>query len=447
MKLIRKKVKNEKIEKAKEIIKKEKQKIKNEKRKEREEKLNNSKLGQLLKKVIKINKKENETISFKEQILPMIYFEVIGALLCLLIIFALTGGQNYFKLYNDLRKLINVYDTIQANYYGELDKEELIDNAIDSMLTSIGDSYTTYTSNEEKSTLLEELEGTYEGIGCMVSMDENNNIIVINVFEDGPAQEAGILPNDIILKVDNQDFTNKTSEDMSKYIKESSKSKINLTIKREEEEKEIVIKRKKVEIPSVTSGIIEEENKKIGYLDISVFSAVTYKQFKKELEELEDKNIEALIIDVRSDTGGYLSSVTDISNLLLQKGKIIYQLEDSKNKEIIKDTTKEHREYPIAILINQTSASASEILASAIKESYGGIVVGTNSYGKGTVQRTKQLSDGSMIKYTTQKWLTPEGHWINETGVTPTVEIEYDITVSADNQLDAAISEIIKELN
>lgn len=446
MKLVKKET-NEKIKKSEYIIKKEKQKIKDEKKKQREEKISKNKL---LKKIF--NKKEQETkvISLKEQILSMIYYQILGVILCLLILFVLSDGRNYIKLYMDLKKLINVYDTIDANYYGELDKEKLIDSAIDSMIDSIGDDYTTYTDNNATNAFLEDLEGTYEGIGCMVSMTQNKEIIVLSTFDDGPAQKAGLETNDIILKIDNKEFKDKTSEDMANYVKESTKSKITLTVKRGEEEKEIIIKRERVEVPSVTSKVIEKDDKKIGYMDISIFSAVTYNQFKKQLEDLENKNIEGLIIDVRNDTGGYLSSVTDISSLFLKKGKVIYQLEDEKNKEKIKDTSKEHREYPVAVLINGASASASEILASTIKESYGGIVIGTNSYGKGTVQKTKNLRDGSMIKYTAQKWLTPQGKWINEVGVEPTTVVELDVinyTNGTDNQLDTAVSQIIEKLN
>ena len=440
---ILKKQENEKIKKSKEIIKKEREKIKQEKQKQREEKIKKNKL---LSKILKTKKKENEVISLKEQILSMIYFEIIGAILCLLILFVLSGGKNYIKLYKDLNKLIKVYDTIESNYYGTLDKEKLIDTAINSMVNSIGDNYTTYTNNETQDSFLEELEGTYEGIGCMITMNEIGEIVVADIFENSPAKEAGLQPNDIILTIDNKDFKDKTSEDMANYVKQSTNAKIKLTIKRNDEEIELTIKRKKVEIPSIASNIIEKNNKKIGYLDISIFSAVTYKQFKQELEELESKNIDALIIDVRYDTGGYLTAVTDISNLFLEKGKIIYQLENEKNKEKIKDNTKEHREYPIAVLINSASASASEILASAIKESYDGIVVGTTSYGKGTVQKTKVLSDGSILKYTTQKWLTPKGTWIDKVGVEPTINIDLDLTSNTDNQLETAVSELLKKL-
>ena len=188
----------------------------------------------------------------------------------------------------------------------------------------------------------------------------------------------------------------------------------------------------------------KKENKKIVYIDISIFSSVTYEQFKKELTKLEKKGIRALIIDVRNDSGGYLSAVTDISSLFLKKGKIIYQLEDNNKKEVIKDKTKENRTYPIAVLVNTTSASASEILASAIKESYGGYVVGTQTYGKGTVQKTKKLSDGSMIKYTIQKWLTPNGNWINEEGVKPTDPVPYEIKDNVDLQLEKALELVSK---
>ena len=446
MKVIRKKQTNEKIKKSKDIIKKEKQKIKEEKKKQRIEKLNKTKIGKLLQKIFKNKPKSNEVVSIKQQIFSTIYFEIMGAILCLLVLFVLCGGRNYIKLYIDLKKLINVYDTIQANYYGDLDKEELINNAISSMVDSIGDDYTTYTDDASANAFLESLGGTYEGIGCMVSMNENSEIVVVSLFDDSPASKAGLQKDDIILKIDDQDFGEKTSEDMASYVKESTNEKIKLTIRRGEEEKEITIKREKVEVPSVTSKIIEKDEKKIGYIDISIFSAVTYDQFKKQLKELESKKINGLVIDVRNDTGGYLSAVTDITNLFLEKGQVIYQLEDNNKTEKIKDTTKDHREYLIAILINGSSASASEILASAIKESYGGIVVGTNSFGKGTVQKTKTLSDGSMIKYTTQKWLTPKGNWINEKGVDPTVIVEFNPESETDNQLDKAVEEIIKQL-
>ncbi len=444
----RKEQENKKINKSKEIIKKEKEKIKREKAKikiEKQEKFYQTKLGKALKKVFPSKEKESSP-SIKEQILSMLFFEVLGFVICLLFLFALSGGKNFLKIYKDLNKLINVYDTITTNYYGKLDKDNLIDNAINSMLNSVGDSYTTYTDEDTTNNFLENVDGTYEGIGCLVSTNELGNIYVVSIFENGPAAKAGLQEQDIILKINDQDYSKKTSEDMANYVKNSKESQIKLTIKRGEQEQLITIERKKVEIPSVSGKVIEQEGKKIGYLDISIFSSVTTDQFKKQLKQLEKQKIQGLIIDVRDNTGGYLSTVTDITNLFLKKGQVIYQLEGSKKNEKVKDNSKEKREYPIAVLVNSTSASASEILAAAIKESYKGYVVGTNTYGKGTVQKTTKLSDGSMIKYTVQKWLTPNGNWINETGLPPTHVVELSPESTQDVQLETALSLISKDI-
>lgn len=439
---------NSKIKKSKEIIKKEKSKIREEKKKLKQEKykkFSSTKLGKLLKKIFLIKESDNYN-SIKSQIFSMIYFEVIGAIICLIVLFVLSGGKNYFKLYKELSKLIDTYDTITTDYFGKIDKKKLIDSSISSMINSIDDSFTSYSDAEGTEEFMENVTGTYEGIGATVSVNDDNNIIVVEVFDDGPAKEAGLKKDDIILKIDGKDFSQKTSEDAANYIKNTSKSKIKLTIKRNDEEKEITITRKKINTPTVSSNVIEKEDKKIGYISISLFTSTTTEQFEKKLNELEKKKIDALIIDVRNNNGGYLTTVTDITSLFLEKGQVIYQLSDNDGTTKTKDKTKEKRTYPIAVLINKASASASEILASAIKESYKGHVVGVNSYGKGTVQKTKKLSDGSMIKYTIQKWLTPQGNWVNEKGVDPTEYIEFDST-KEDNQLEKAIDVLIGDLN
>lgn len=435
-----------KIKKAKDIIKKEKQKIKLEKRKLKEEKLkrfSSSKLGHLLKKIFLIDANKPRTL--KEQILSIVYFELMGAIMCLILLFAISGGKNYIKLYAELSKLIDVYDTITTDYYGNIDKKNLVDSAISSMVASVDDTFTNYSSESGTEEFMENIEGTYEGIGASVSVDENNNIYVVEVFEDGPAEKAGLKAKDIILKVDNKDFTGKSSDDVAQYIKTSNNNKVTLTISRSNQIKQIKINRQKIATPTVTTKLLEESNKKIGYISISIFTSVTTEQFEKKLTSLEKKNIDALIIDVRNNSGGYLTTATDITSLFLEKGKTIYQLSNSSGITKIKDKTKEKRTYPIAVLINKESASASEILAAAIKESYNGHIVGVNSYGKGTVQKTKQLSDGSMIKYTIEKWLTPKGNWIDEKGVKPTEYVEYDIT-KKDNQLEQAITILIRDL-
>ena len=431
--------KDDKINKSKEIIKREKEKIRLEKQK----RFYDTALG---KKIFK--RKKIDDLPIKEQFVSMVYFEILGIILCLLILFVLSGGRNYFKLYYDLRKLINVYDTITSSYYGDIDKNKMIDSAIESMLNEAGDGYTTYSNKKDTQLFLENMDSTYEGFGCTVATNISNEIYVVSLFENSPAAAAGLQKDDVILKIDGISFEGKTSEDMSNYVKNSKKSKITVVIRRKDEEKELTVNRKKIEIPTVEGKVID--NTEIGYIQINVFSAVTSEQFKKELINLEKEKIKGLIIDVRGNSGGYLSSVTDISSMFLKKGDIIYQLENGSKIEKIKDKTKESRSYPVAVIVNAASASASEILASAMKESYHGLVVGTNTYGKGTVQKTKQLKDGTMIKYTVQKWLTPKGNWINEIGVTPTDFVEYktatETEVTSDRQLQKAIDLIAEKL-
>ena len=393
--------------------------------------------------------KEKELYTSKEVIIVMIFSIGIGILMCFGGISIITG-KNYLAVTKDLKKVVDTYYAIVDNYYGELDRDKLIDGAVEGMISSVGDTFTSYSDIDSTSSFDETINGSYEGIGCTVATLEDGTISVIDMFEDSPSYKAGLKVGDIILKADGESYEGKNSNDISNYIKNSGKSKIVLTVKRDNEEKDISINLSKVEIPHVSGKVIEQDSKKIGYIKISLFASNSYKQFKNKLDELEKSNIDDLIIDVRDNSGGYLSSVTDICNLFLDKGKVIYQLEDSKGKVKKKDTTKEKRKYDIVVLINGGSASASEILASAIKESYGGDIVGTNSYGKGTVQQTKKLLDGSMIKYTTQKWLTPDGNSINEVGVTPTKVVELNEeyfnnpTTENDNQLQEAIKLILE---
>lgn len=393
--------------------------------------------------------KERELYTSKEVIIVMIFSIGIGILMCFGGISIITG-KNYLAVTKDLKKVVDTYYAIVDNYYGELDRDKLIDGAVEGMISSVGDTFTSYSDIDSTSSFDETINGSYEGIGCTVATLEDGTISVIDMFENSPSYKAGLKVGDIILKVDGESYEGKNSNDISNYIKNSGKSKIVLTVKRDNEEKDISINLSKVEIPHVSGKVIEQDSKKIGYIKISLFASNSYKQFKNKLDELEKSNIDDLIIDVRDNSGGYLSSVTDICNLFLDKGKVIYQLEDSKGKVKKKDTTKEKRKYDIVVLINGGSASASEILASAIKESYGGDIVGTNSYGKGTVQQTKKLLDGSMIKYTTQKWLTPDGNSINEVGVTPTKVVELNEeyfnnpTTENDNQLQEAIKLILE---
>ena len=408
-----------------------------------------NKTKKALKKIKRIfikKEKQAEYYTFKEVVIIILFSFGIGIFACFSAVKIFSKGS--FSLDKNLSKFYDAYITLKENYYEDITDEKLIDSAIKGMLSSTGDTYTSYNDTQETEDFLETIEGTYEGIGATVGMKEDKTIYVADMFENSPSAKAGLKKDDIILSVDNKKFDD--VQKLADYIKNEAKKKVKLKILREEKEKTITITRGVVELPSVESSIKEINDKKIGYIDISVFSSVTDTQFNEHLKKLEKEKIEGLVIDVRSNGGGYLSVVTNMVKTLLPNGKTIYKLEMDKKVNTVKDNTKEKRTYPIAVLINGGSASASEILAASIKESYKGYLVGTKTYGKGTVQQTSTLSDGSMIKYTIEKWLTPDGNYITDVGIDPTHEIkmneEYyqNYTEEFDNQLQEALQLVSK---
>lgn len=350
----------------------------------------------------------------------------------------------------ELTQFIETYNYIVDNYYGELDKKELIDNAISGMLESIDDPYTTYIDESSSNIFNTTLEGSFQGIGVEIANDSDSNIIVYGVIKNSPAEKAGIKPLDIIKSIDGESLEGVSTSEFVTMIKNSNSSKFLLEIQREDEKINIEVTREIVTIPSVESQTFEKENTKIGYINISIFANNTYTQFKKELGKLEESKIDSLIIDVRGNTGGHLTSVENILSLFLDSSHVIYQTEDKNG--IIKTYSHgtETKQYKVVILTDESSASASEILAATMSEEYNATLVGKTTYGKGTVQELKTLPDGEQYKFTTKKWLTPHGNWINEVGVKVDVEVEfnkdyYDNPVyENDNQLQAAIEEILK---
>lgn len=444
---------DKKILESKIIIKNEKRKIKEEKKKlksKKYEKFKKTRIGRIVDRIISIFRDDKNTYTFSELFVVTLVSLVVGAFACFSVLTILTGGRNYFKLSKELGKFYDVYETLVDNYYDTVDKDELIEQAIDGMVSSVGDIYTSYTDTEGVDEFNELVSGVYEGIGCTIQLQEDG-VKVVEVFDDSPAEKAGLKKDDIIIKVDDIEVNNETNvNELSNYIKTESEGKIKMKILRGEDLKDLTLVRDKVETPVITTSTYEKNDKKIGYLGITLFSSVASKQFEKKLEELEKEDIDGLVIDVRGNSGGYLTTVTDIVSQLLEKDKIIYQIEKNEKREATKDKTSKSRNYPIAVLVNGGSASASEILAAAIKESYGGFVVGTTTFGKGTVQQVKELSDGSMIKYTVENWLTPDGNWIDGNGIEPTDVVELseeyynEPSIENDNQLEKALDLVSK---
>lgn len=401
------------------------------------------------KKKIGIFSKEKESYSFDEVFSITIFSLLLGVLACFSVLTILNKGKNYFVLSKELAKFVDAYDAIVNNYYKEVDKDKLVESAINGMVSSIGDEYTSYSDKDVTDNFNETVNGKYMGIGALI-MKSENDLVIYKVFEDSPSYKAGLKDGDIILKLDDKDTKDMSVNDIASIVKNDDNKEVKLLVKRGEENLDITIVKDMVELPVVSGKVINHNDKKIGYISLSIFSSVASEQFNKQLVKLEKEGISGLVIDVRGNSGGYLTTVTDIASYFLKKGDIIYKLEVNDKVTVRKDKTKESRDYPIAVLIDKNSASASEILASSIKESYNGYVVGTNSYGKGTVQQTLVLSDGSMIKYTIEKWLTPLGNWINEEGVVPTNYVELSSeylnnpVFENDNQLNEALELVSK---
>lgn len=401
------------------------------------------------KKKIGIFSKEKESYSFDEVFSITIFSLLLGVLACFSVLTILNKGKNYFVLSKELAKFVDAYDAIVNNYYKEVDKDKLVESAINGMVSSIGDEYTSYSDKDVTDNFNEAVNGKYMGIGALI-MKSENDLVIYKVFEDSPSYRAGLKDGDIILKLDDKDTKDMSVNDIASIVKNDTNKEVKLLVKRGEENLDITIVKDMVELPVVSGKVINHNDKKIGYISLSIFSSVASEQFNKQLVKLEKEGISGLVIDVRGNSGGYLTTVTDIASYFLKKGDIIYKLEVNDKVTVRKDKTKESRDYPVAVLIDKNSASASEILASSIKESYNGYVVGTNSYGKGTVQQTLVLSDGSMIKYTIEKWLTPLGNWINEEGVIPTNYVELSSeylnnpVFENDNQLNKALELVSK---
>ena len=383
--------------------------------------------------------------NFSEVIVIMIIAIMFGFLLGNIVNFVVFDGSNSSN--DELDELVSTYDNIINNYYEDVDKEELIDAGIQGMINYLDDPYATYFSGDASDDFNEELSGTYEGIGIEVML-KDGVISVGNVFDNSPASEAGVKVGDIVTKVNDTDITGKSlSEVVSMISGEDSGNTSKLTVNRNGEELSFELSKATIETPIVESEIYENNGKKIGYIKIDIFNSNSYKQFNNALKKLEKNDIEGLVIDVRDNPGGYLSEVKNILCLFLNKKQVLYQLQTKSETEKVYGTKKSiDRDYPVSVIINDESASASEILASAFKESYGSHVVGINSYGKGTVQSASDLNSGDTIKYTVQKWLTPDGNWINDKGVVPTDRVETvlqegeTLTYENDTMLQTAIS-------
>ncbi len=346
-----------------------------------------------------------------------------------------------------LQEFIKNYEFILNNYYKDVDQESLINNAIAGMMDSLDDPYSMYFNEEESDNFSITLDGSYQGVGIQISKDtETDYMVVTAVFKSSPAFDAGIQAGDKIISVDGNNSSDMSTSEFSSLIRSSQKDTFLFKILRGDSNLDITVNKSIVTLNSVTSKVFELDNKKIGYIYIGIFANNTYSQFKKQLEELEDKNIDSLIIDVRGNTGGHLTAVDGILDLFLNSRQIMYQFEQNKKITSTYGKGKESKNYEIVLLGDEVSASASEVLIAGLKENLGSKFIGKKTYGKGTVQELVTLSDGTQYKITVKKWLTPQGNWINDTnGIVPDIEVELDnkyyttYSDDEDTQLQAAL--------
>lgn len=359
-----------------------------------------------------------------------------------------SSGITYAELLQDekIKNFLDVYADILSGYYENVDKDKAIDSAIKGMTDYLGDKYTTYLNDSETSNLNNSLAGSYNGIGVTLDPDK----IIRSVFDDSPAQKAGLKEGDKIIAINSEDVTQKESAEITKMIKSQS-GKITLTLSRDNNNINVDVNVGQVNKPAIVYDTKENNGRKAGYIHISTFSTSVHEQFKNALKKLEQQNIQGLIIDLRSNGGGYLTSATDIAQIFIEKNKVLYSLEGKDSIQTTKDQSDEKRDYKIVVLVDQGTASASEILAAALKDSYPKtVIVGTKTYGKGKVQQVKNLTDGTMVKYTTARWLRPNGACIDNIGIVPDHVVDLiknENDEIEDTQLEKAIEVIFEYIN
>lgn len=365
------------------------------------------------------------------------------------VVSAVTAGiivtNNYNLSYSDLSNdkeltdFIKAYSNIVNNYYEDVDKEKMLDSALNAMLNYLGDNYTTYLTDEQRKALEESLQGTYQGIGVEINKDR----VITKVTKNGPAEAAGLQAGDKFMSIDGTKLNDTDGNAVGLLIRGTDKKAVDIVVDRNGEELTFNVKIGTIEEPAIVYGMQENNT---GYIQISKFSRPLTSQMENALKELEANGMEKLIIDLRNNTGGYLDSAETTASLFLKKGKLIYSLEDKNSKEDYYDQTETSRDYPIVVLINNNSASSAEILAAALKDSYGAVLVGQTSYGKGKVQQTYDMKDGSMAKFTSARWLRPTGDCIDKKGIKPDFEVAQTTQTNENGEEIIIDTQLIKAL-
>ncbi len=356
-----------------------------------------------------------------------------------------------YETVKDMEKLLSLKEYIKGYYVDGTEDNKLMEGAIKGMFESLGDPYSVYMTKDEFKNFNESTKGTYGGIGVIVTRSEDGYVTVVAPIEDTPGERAGLKTNDRIIKVDEKDVIGIDLEEAVTLMKGKKGTQVTLTVMRDgvKEAQEFKITREEIVLKTIKSNMMENN---IGYIRISMFDEDTGSEFKEALAKLEGEKMKGLVIDLRQNPGGFIDQCVQVADELLDEGLIVYTEDKQKKREDYKSRNGKV-DVPYVVLIDEGSASASEIVSGAIKDRKTGLLIGTKSFGKGLVQSIEQLKDGSGMKLTTQKYYTPNGISINKIGIQPDIEVK-PLEVRADQkpedvkdvQLDRAVSELLDQI-
>ena len=382
-------------------------------------------------------------ISKKKAIIYGVLLVVITFLITSTLNIALGGkvviSKETYEAYKKYNKMIALEELVKDDFYQKTSDEKLVDGAIKGMFSGLDDKYSQYYTKAEFEKLKEQTSGSFVGIGVYISTtSDDDHITIIAPIDGSPAEKSGIKAGDKILKVDGKVVSAQNSDEAITMIKGKKGTEVELTIKRGEQILDVNVKRDEIVSKTVEGKVLDDN---IGYIKITSFSEHTNKEFEKTLNTLKQSDIKGLVIDLRDNPGGLLNVCKDIADSLIGEGTIVYTKDNKGNTEYLK-SDKEKLGLPIAVLTNEGSASASEILTGAIIDNKAGISVGTTTFGKGLVQSVRELKDGTGYKLTTAQYFTPSGEYINGKGIKPTIEEKDE-----EKQLDVALKWIKEQIS
>lgn len=374
---------------------------------------------------------------------------IIAVLLIAIISSISTLGLIYYALgfneqeFSNLMRFITAYRFIETKYVNDTDDVKLIDGAIDGMVKSLNDPHSNYLSPKMYKTLMEQTEGSFAGIGVVMGMDNEQKIHIVGIMENSPGQKAGLQEGDEILAVDGVPVTQMAFDEVAAHVRGQAGTDVVLTIMRDNANQDITITRDNIKLKTVGHKMLDNN---IGYIQIVSFSEDTANEFNEAYNDLKNQGMKALVLDLRNNPGGLLTTCVEIAKKLVPKGEIVSIVDKQGNKETYSSSL-EAPEYPLVVLINKNSASASEILSGAIQDTKAGTIIGNTSYGKGSVQTILPMFEDDAVKLTIAKYYTPSGRSIDGTGITPDIEINLDENATSDTQLDKALEVLKAQLN